>query len=295
MKRPRSAFTLVELLVVIAIIGILVALLLPAVQAAREAARRMSCNNNLKQIGLALHNYHDSHRALPMGWIGLDVPSNQFLSEGEPGWGWAAHVLPFIEQGTLSDIIKDTLPITDPANQLARDRILPVFRCPSDADSKQHFDLEVAGSPGTVLVQLPKGNYVGMFGTKELEDCEGLPVGVQCQSDGAFYHNSSVRFSDFLDGLSSTLLIAERYSKHGDSTWTGAVPGGEESFARILAIADHPPNADGGHLDDPGSYHPAGTNFVYGDGSVHLITETIDLQVYYGLATLQGGEAVSFE
>ena len=280
MNRQQKAFTLVELLVVIAIIGILVALLLPAVQAAREAARRMSCNNNLKQIALALHNYHDTYNALPMGWIGLETPNGRVLSEGQPGWGWAAHVLPFIEQNTVTDIVRDTLPITDPLNLPARQTHLPVFRCPSDAGSQEFFDLE--DTNGAVLANVPVANYVGMFGTTPLSNCLGLPAGVQCNSDGPFFHNSSTRFRDFLDGTSNTLLIGERYSKHGESTWLGAVP-----------TADEPPNSPGSHLDDPGSYHPAGTNFAFADGSVHIIVETIDLAVYYGLATMQGGEPVT--
>lgn len=292
MNRQHKAFTLVELLVVIAIIGILVALLLPAVQAAREAARRMSCNNNLKQIALALHNYHDTYNSLPMGWIGLEMPNGRVLSEGQPGWGWAAHVLPFIEQNTITDIVRDTLPITDPLNLPARQTHLPVFRCPSDAGSREFFDLEDTG--GAVLANVPVANYVGMFGTTPLSNCAGLPAGVQCRSDGPFFHNSSTRFRDFLDGTSKTLLIGERYSKHGESTWLGAVPTADESLARILAIADHAPNSPAGHLDDPGSYHPAGTNFAFADGSVHIIVETIDLTVYYGLATMQGGEAVNY-
>lgn len=290
MHRTRHGFTLVELLVVIAIIGILVALLLPAVQAAREAARRMSCTNNMKQIALASHNYHDAFNSLPMGWIGLNAGTGRVpLSEGDPGWGWAAHVLPFIEQVTVGDILQDTLPITNAANATARDTHLPIYRCPSDANSQEFFDLDVAGTPVTI----PAANYVGMFGTLELEDCEGLAAGVQCRGDGPFFHNSSTRFRDFLDGTSSTLLLGERYSKHGQSTWLGAIPGGDESFARILAIADHPPNDAGGHLDDPGSYHPAGTNFALADGSVRIVVETIDLTIYHGLATMQGGEAVS--
>ncbi|MCA9122998.1 MAG: DUF1559 domain-containing protein [Planctomycetaceae bacterium] len=291
MNRHQKAFTLVELLVVIAIIGILVALLLPAVQAAREAARRMSCNNNMKQVALALHNYHDSFNALPMGWIGLNGGTGRtLLSEGDPGWGWAAQVLPFIEQTTVGDIVQDTLPITHAANDVARQTHLPVYRCPSDANTRDFFDLDVAGNP----VSIPGANYVGMFGTLELEDCEMLAPGIQCRGDGPFFHNSSTRFRDFVDGTSNTLLVAERYSKHGQSTWLGAIPGGDESFARILAIADHPPNDDGGHLDDPGSYHPAGTNFAFADGSIHIIVETIDLNVYHSLATMQGGEPVSF-
>lgn len=292
MNRQRNAFTLVELLVVITIIGILVALLLPAVQAAREAARRMSCRNNMKQIGLALHNYHDTYKAMPMGWIGLSGGTGSVPhSEGGPGWGWAANVLPFVEKSTVKDIVRDALPITDALNQPARNTHLSIFQCPSNANSREFFDLD--NGAGTVLATVPTANYVGMFGTKELEDCEGLASGVQCRGDGPFFHNSSTRFRDFIDGTSNTFLVGERYSKHGESTWIGAVPGADESFARILAIADHPPNSPGGHLDDPGSYHPAGTNFTFADGSVRIIVETIDLNVYYALATMQGGEVAS--
>ena len=291
MQRQRTGFTLVELLVVIAIIGILVALLLPAVQAARESARRMSCHNNMKQIGLALHTYHDTYQTFPMGWIGLQSPNGPLYPQGEPGWGWAAQVLPFIEQGTVVSAFNDHLPITAPANQSARDTHLSIYRCPSDANSREFFDLP--DTSGAVIARVPTANYVGMFGTKELADCLLLAPGQQCISDGPFYHNSSVRFRDFLDGTSHTLFVGERSSKIESSTWLGAVPTADESFARILAIADHAPNTPGGHLDDPGSYHPAGTNFVFGDGSVHLITETIDLTVYYGMATIAGGEIAS--
>ena len=129
----RKGFTLVELLVVIAIIGILKALLLPAVQAAREAARRMSCSNNLKQIGLALHNYHDSFKRFPPGWRGYDRVTGGPFWLGEPGWGWASALLPHLEQNTVSDaLIRFELPITDPANARARVKHLAVFRCPSD-------------------------------------------------------------------------------------------------------------------------------------------------------------------
>ena len=124
-------------------------------------------------------------KPMPMGWIGLNNGTGRVpLSEGDPGWGWAAQVLPFIEQVAVGDIVQDTLPITDPANLQARETHLPVYRCPSDANTRDFFDLDVAGSP----VSIPGSNYVGMFGTLELEDCEGLAVGVQCRGDGPFFH-----------------------------------------------------------------------------------------------------------
>src|SRR3954470_8220971 len=118
----RRAFTLVELLVVIAIIGVLVALLLPAIQAAREAARASQCKNNLKQLGIALHNYHDSLGRLPPGWF-----ANQ--PEGDPGWGWSLSLLHYVEQHSLELSIKRHLSIADAANQQARESVVPVFLC----------------------------------------------------------------------------------------------------------------------------------------------------------------------
>lgn len=291
--RFRSAFTLVELLVVIAIIGILVALLLPAVQAAREAARRMSCYNNLKQIGIANHLYHDVNRSLPPGWMAFEpgtisVPN----AEGQPGWGWASKLLPFMEQSSVSDnLIRDTIPIADPIHAPVHRLYLSMYRCPSDAGNSE-FDLPDESNPSVTLLRLATANYVGVHGTMELEDCEGLGPGVVCRSDGMFHHNSSIRLADVIDGLSNTLMVGERNSRVGYSTWLGMISGGEEAMARTLGIADHSPNSPGGHLDDFSSQHPAGTNFVLGDGSVRLITETIDLGVYRALATRAGGEPV---
>jgi type II secretory pathway pseudopilin PulG len=284
---------LVELLVVIAVVGILMALLLPAVQAARESARRTSCFNNLKQLGLAMHIYHDAHRRLPPGWIGLDDGGRPW-AEGQPGWGWASFLLPQLEQSAVvSERISFGRSITDPANDAARISFLPVYRCPSDVPHDSQFALAKEGDDAVVLTTLATANYIGVHGTMELEECEGLPPGVQCRSDGSFFHLSAIRLADIRDGLSNTLLAGERSSAFGHSTWVGVVPGGEEAMARILGIADHPPNAPGGHLDDFSSWHPAGTNFVIGDGSVRLIVERIDLSVYRALVTRFGNEAVT--
>jgi prepilin-type N-terminal cleavage/methylation domain-containing protein len=290
----RHAFTLVELLVVIAIIGILMGLLLPAVQSAREAARRLSCFNNMKQVGLAIHQYHEVHRTLPPGWMGVDPVRHKLpFAGGEPGWGWASFLLPFLEQGSLADRIDKTRPISDSWNDEARLKYLPVYRCPSDVFPAEQFVLGAEDDPERELTRLAVANLIGVHGTFELHECEGLPVGVQCKSDGAFYHLSGVRFVDVTDGLSNTLIAGERSSEFGNSTWVGAVPEGDEAMARILGIADHPPNLPGGHLDDFSSRHPAGTNFLVGDGSVRLIVESIDLEVYRSLVTIAGREAVS--
>ena len=291
--RGREAFTLVELLVVITVIGILVSLLMPAVQAAREAARRTSCFNNLKQLGIALHQYHDYHRGLPPGWLALETRTRRPWVEGEPGWGWASMTLPYLEMGTVSKrLIQFSLPIADPRNENARQFVIRNFQCPSDAP-RDHFDLGMEENPSQVLLQLATANYVGVFGTMELEDCHELRVGEICKGDGVFSHMSHTTFAEIRDGVSNTFLVGERASRFGESTWVGMVAEGEEAIARILGIADHPPNAKGGHLDDFSSEHPSGTNFLYADGSVHLIAETIELDVYRALATQAEGEPIS--
>src|SRR5437899_3867670 len=139
--RRRSGFTLIELLVVIAIIGVLIALLLPAVQKVREAANRTQCLNNLKQMGLALHNYHDTHRSFPPGILStLSNPSwkmtpgncNSEAPDLGPGWSFFAFMLPYLEQDTLYRSIRFDLPLTDPANDAARRTLVKIYVCPSD-------------------------------------------------------------------------------------------------------------------------------------------------------------------
>lgn len=292
--RPRKGFTLIELLVVIAIIGVLIALLLPAVQQAREAARRSQTKNYLKQIGIALHNYHERYNMFPSGWIG--VTNRQPDVEGKNGWGWAAMILPEVDQQPLFESLNFRHPPTDPVNAIALKTALPVFRSPSDS-SNDLWDLEEEANPGTVLATLPTANFIGNFGTMELEDCEGLAVGMACTSDGVFFHNSKVSFRDFVDGSSNTFLVGQRKtdatkSPPWHSTWVGVIPGGEEAFARILGVADHTPNNPIGHLDDFSSSHSGGVHFLFGDGKVQFLSENIDQGVYQSLATRAGHEPV---
>lgn len=271
--KKRTGFTLVELLVVIAIIGVLIALLLPAVQAAREAARRTECFNNQKQLGLAIHNHHDTLRRLPPGW---HAPAND--PDGAPGWAWSAHLLPFMEQENLHDLVQLNVHIVSSANQTARETVLDQFVCPSDAPDSEMVTL----GPITVA----RSNYVAVFGDHEIEDHPD-------DGHGAFFLNSRLQFRSITDGLSNTYFVGERSSKMGGSTWTGVVTDADEALARVVGSADHPPNDDHGHLDDFGSYHPTGANFLMGDGSVRFVSETIDEDVYKAFATRAGGEVVS--
>lgn len=291
----RKAFTLVELLVVIAVIGILIALLLPAVQAAREAARRSQCSNNLKQIGLAMHMYHDVWQTLPPGWLAVDGMNRPYV-QGETGWGWAARILPHIEQlGLEKNYVKYHLPICDPANRAARETRLPILRCPSDVGEPmfhpEHHH-ESAGADDDA--DFPTANYVGVFGDgqTDLHSCETLAAGQQCRGEGPLYHNSRVRFADITDGLSQSFLVGERASRTGYATWIGAPPG-EEMPALIVATGEHLPNCKEDHAHGFSSEHPAGAQFLLGDGSARLVSEHVSEPVYRALCTIQKGDLVT--
>ena len=300
--RTRRGFTLVELLVVIAIIGILVALLLPAIQMARESARRSSCSNNMKQIGLGLHMYHDTFGRLPAGWMARDPDGHRAEDWlGQPGWGWAAAILPYVEQGAISEgFIHYELPITEHENEKARETIIKLYRCPSDigddtfvleaCDLHDHDTLAPNGHEHDEYV-LATANYVGVFG---IHDPHDVYEGGQ-RADGTFIHNRQFGFRDFLDGTTETLIVGERSSKLSYSTWVGSIHDGEHSPARVVGVSKFPPNSDYSEeaaVHNFSSLHPAGTQFVAADGSVKLIAESIDSRVYHALCTRAGGEVV---
>lgn len=295
----RKAFTLVELLVVIAIIGILIALLLPAVQAAREAARRSSCSNNLKQVGLALHMYHDIHNQLPPGWVGFDPSTGLPHWFGLPGWGWNARILPYMEQGAAyKNLVHFNLPITDSSNAEARLYPIHTFHCPSDVGEKT-FTLQgggaFVGAGSFSPVELATGNYIGMFGTIDIHVAAAAGTNGQCEGNGSFFLNRGVRFADITDGLSNTLIVGERCSKLAPSTWVGVVTGGQHGPARVVGVATYPPNSEAEavhYFHNFSSFHPTGTHFLAGDGSVRLIAQTIDATIYQALATRSGNEVV---
>ena len=303
MRTGKHGFTLIELMVVIAIIGVLVALLLPAIQAAREAARRTQCINNLKQIGLALHNHHDVHRQLPSGWTAFAPGSQTPDPEGEPGWGWASKTLAYLEEGNTSARFREHISIMDPIHNSVRTTALPVYLCPSEAADPTWMLQKEDGSGN--LCELARSNYVGNFGTGAIEDSPS-------DGNGVFFHNSQVNFKQVTDGLSKTFMVGERSSLHGGSTWVGVVPGGSEAMARILGAADHVPNqphsehshADDedddeehdhhhDHLDDFGSNHAGITMFLRCDGSVDLVSDEIQEFVFKALSTRSGNEVIS--
>ncbi|MES2794288.1 MAG: DUF1559 domain-containing protein [Planctomycetota bacterium] len=290
-KKSNTGFTLIELLVVIAIIAVLIALLLPAVQQAREAARRSQCKNHLKQIGIALHNYHDQFQILPPGWVG--ITSGQPDVNGINGWGWASKLLPQLDQGPLYGTINFNSQLGAAINAVPRTTVLNVFRCPSDIGPEKWTITAAGGS--TPLAEIAAASYSGVFGKNEIDLCEGLAVGTPCSSDGTFFLNSRTRFSDMTDGLSTTIIVGERLTRSSSNwyyTWTGVVAGGEEAIVRILGDTDVTPNRDLIHMDEFASYHTGGAHFVLGDGAVRFLSTSIDLQIYRALASRSSGEVV---
>jgi prepilin-type processing-associated H-X9-DG protein len=297
---------LIELLVVIAIIGALIALLLPAVQAAREAARRAQCSNNLKQIGLAMHNYHASHDVFPPGYITLTLTPALDSPETGPGWGWGTMLLNNLEQPALYNTVNFSLPITDPASQTVRTVALSVFLCPSSTGAIGPITLRDA--KGTILVSdLSAGQYVASAGQWEIEE---FPA----QNNGVFYRNSHNGLRDILDGSSATLMAGERSRNLADASWVGIIPFSQVctnpnwkvqgcETAAVLTLAHtgpspnqlwvDVPNYKAAQADDYWSLHPGGCNFLFCDGSVRFIKETIDPRIFSFLSTRAGGEVIS--
>jgi len=267
---------------VIAIIGILMALLLPAVQSVREAARRTACANNVRQLALALHNYESAHQRLPPGWISNDPI-------GDPGWGWASFLLPFVEQENLYRNLDFAIPLKDASMEPWRTTIVEIHLCPSDTGPNIMDLAWIEGETeptGETLVA--KGNYSGVFGTEEIEDDPS-------NGNGLFFHDSRLRFKDIRDGLSHTLMFGERRGDLGAVTWAGFSTDVDEAASRIVGTTDHTPNHPDGHFEDFRSGHHVGVNFASADGSVRMISDLIDHTTYMGLATRAGGELVSYD
>ncbi len=276
MVRHRRGFTLIELLVVIAIVAILIALLLPAVQQAREAARRSQCTNNLKQIGLALHNYHDTHKCFPAGFYTAH------------GWAWGTMILPMIDQANLyNKLAPNGLMDLSNATVLANcQTVVPAFICPSNPwptpDRNTEVNIQNSGTSGYYLAL---SNYVAVSGTNAY-DCYTNPA----TANGTMFRNSSVKIRDMTDGTSNTVVVTERDNggSRFASVWAGTnAPANDASCGQDLTNSDQyhrtlvSLRATYGAINGsvgrcPGSYHEGGVHFLMGDGAVRFVNENID-------------------
>ncbi|MDR3181938.1 MAG: DUF1559 domain-containing protein [Planctomycetaceae bacterium] len=286
--RTHRAFTLVELLVVIAIIGILVALLLPAVQAAREAARRMSCSNNLKQIGIAVHNYHDVNLKIPLG------------RNTDTMFGWGALVLLFVEQGNLQSLIKVDEKMYNEPNKSTGQILLPLFLCPSNGERtvRQTEFYNPDKSYAVENLPLAPSHYGGIL-TEKIS-----AHGSETESDGytpkhpelgTILMTQNISFADITDGLSNTAMIAEASSYetieppvYANGSWIS----GTNIFTKTTALINYRPDCVHFNTSKPWlcdkcsayqyemrSAHSMGAYVLYGDASVHFLTAETEINV----------------
>jgi prepilin-type N-terminal cleavage/methylation domain-containing protein/prepilin-type processing-associated H-X9-DG protein len=299
-KRIRG-FTLVELLVVIAIIGTLVGLLLPAVQAARESARRSQCTNNVKQVALALHNYQDANKVLPPSATNSTVDS-----KGRQGWSWMLFVLPYIEQAQLFDACMNqtTWNMQRPfkafvasVQPLARAPI-PPFLCPTDKVSLLAPEAKYNSEWSYITFTASKANYLANGGARS---CWDGTIEQQMRSSlGAFRKVKGVAFKEFTDGLSKTILLGEVGGMPilaGDADWMpGIWPGtsNENGYQfEIMRYTQDKLNA--GTRPSFGSFHSGGANFAMADASIRFVDETIQANpVSYGFKASTDAEIIGY-
>jgi prepilin-type N-terminal cleavage/methylation domain-containing protein/prepilin-type processing-associated H-X9-DG protein len=315
----RKAFTLIELLVVIAIIAILMALLLPAVQQAREAARMTQSRNHLKQIGLALHNYHDAHATFPAAYYADTLHPNRDPTtyDGPNGFAWGTMLLPFLDQAPLYNQFNFSRPCWDPSQGAPAATVLSVFLNPSALNSDG--PTVVRDGSGTVLARFGRAHYVVNAGQDEpwgyqLEDYRSV-------ADGPFYRNSRTRAADVTDGLSNTVFVGE-HAHISDKTWVGVVPGAVvctidparfpitacDRAATLVNVHSgpaaseidpstgfapiHPPNSPLCHVCQMYSPHAGGAHILLGDGSVRMVNQYIHQPTWAALSSCRKGEVV---
>jgi prepilin-type N-terminal cleavage/methylation domain-containing protein len=311
----KHGFTLVELLVVIAIIGVLVGLLLPAVQAAREAARRMQCSNNMRQTGLALHNYEAAHRTFPPGFISrVTGPwpggGNTPIPEAGPGWSFFSLILPQLEQSPLHQSIQFNLPITAPANQVARSTRVSTYQCPSDT----WLEPVTVWPTSLGISDLAPMSYVGCLGGGDPANAPNYTAMYEEQPfNGMFHRNVGIRHAQITDGTSNTIGLGERASMFTPNGWAGVIPGAQTVFSPMIAqrrgqvvgqtarpaitmatvhIRTGGPNSPTGSPGGFWSPHTGGCFFLLMDGSTHTIVTNVDMQAFRAMAGRNDGVPV---
>ncbi|MEW4564961.1 DUF1559 domain-containing protein [Bremerella sp. JC770] len=310
MKR-RSGFTLVELLVVIAIIGVLIALLLPAVQQAREAARRMQCSNNQKQLGLAFHNYHDTYLSFPLGPFSTSGNGVNYAI------GWVPRIFPFIEQGTRLEAMNALAPnyLVTRSPYRYDDTDNPIFgavpgiTCPSSAIGELATDHPPGGNFPNARQQ-GSLHYRANSGSFDVDlNTGGSDSSRYHSQSGILYPGSKTKFRDITDGTTNTILLGETSKSRQWLTssmvtgWGGIKPWtfGHYEYSTSWLTIDHktvnfPINYTGDFITSTTPFtseHPGGAMFLMCDGSVSFLTETMPLSVLKGMATRANGEVIS--
>jgi prepilin-type N-terminal cleavage/methylation domain-containing protein/prepilin-type processing-associated H-X9-DG protein len=313
----HPAFTLVELLVVIAIIGVLMGLFLPAVQSARESARRGQCTNNLKQLGLGFHNYHAAQKRFPPAYVirpgggGINGAPDRQTRDAGPGWAWGMLLLPYLEQQTLYNSFDVNRPCWDAQNAPAARTDVPLFLCPSATGNNGAF--KVINEQGATLAVFGRANYVTNVGQDEtwgyaVDDYSAL-------ADGPLYRNSPTRSGDVRDGLSNTIFLGEHHPVLSSKTWVGVVPGAAVCPTPRFAFSEcdhaatlvqvhsgpaedeiphviHPPNSPLCHVCQMYAEHPGGCNVMLGDGSVRFVSEYLHQPTWAALSSRAMGDVV---
>lgn len=336
----RRGWTLIELLVVIAIIGVLFGLMLPAIQKARELANRYSCQNNLRQIGLAFLSYYDNHGLYPAGYLyktpvissglapiqgdrsqwtfalakGATEPDHSLMKWDrrewtyesptivltDPGWGWAALILPYLEQKSLSDQVDFQQSVAGANYAAVRTSIIPTYLCPSDSNTGV---FTILNDLNTAVGNAATNSYAACYGQQGFLDTQPE------QGNGIYFRSSEIRKEDILDGVSNTIAIGERACWLAQTPWAGVLSGGtvrtspaapvftsivEGAPTQVMArIGRRPLLSPDSEPYDFFSPHPQIVNFVFADGAVRSLSSDVSVDVLQALASRAGEEAVS--
>jgi prepilin-type N-terminal cleavage/methylation domain-containing protein/prepilin-type processing-associated H-X9-DG protein len=301
LTRPRkgggnkTAFSLIELLVVIAIVATMIGLLLPAVQRVREAAARAKCANNLKQMGLALLNHHDTKRVFPRGgYATIDVPQAATATDvAIPSkLSWSASVLPWLEQDAVYRGIRGDLPYTDPANLAAGQTVLAVFLCPTSPNGSLYR--ATPDLPASATNQYARSDYGALNGERGLRS----PMATNSPERGVLIVAANLSLADVTDGASQTILVGE--APEGiHSIWISvhnvfdqSAPVSERSSPTSPYPSCWIPGEFCDYSQEITSYHPGGAQTVFADGSVHFLRTAMDNAILAALCSRAGGEPV---